>query len=166
MLYRCSSTDCKQLGKTPFFRAPPFFCAREGVLTSWRENCLLRVSCPNATLFCLHWCHPLLHQRIRNLGPHAPKTFCTLSYHFGQCLRFCAPLAGTQNPRVRHFFRPQFWGLKWLRQFYGRLAFFGSFCWITPMAIVFRVLGGGCWGFLEGGVEVPILFLRARGFFK
>ena len=26
--------------------------------------------------------------------------------------------------------------------------------------------GGGCWGFLEGGVEVPILFLWAWGFFR
>ena len=25
-----------------------------------------------------------------------------------------------------------FWGRKWLRQFYGRLSFFGSICWKTP----------------------------------
>ena len=29
----------------------------------------------------------------------------------------------------------------------------------------FRGRGGGFWGFLEGGVEVPIPFLWARGFF-
>ena len=31
-----------------------------------------------------------------------------------------------KNPRVCKIFRPQFWGRKWLRQFYGRLenAFF------------------------------------------
>ena len=40
-------------------------------------------------------------------------------------------------------FRPQFWGRKWLRQFYGRLAFFGSFCRNTPMPIKFLFLGGG-----------------------
>ena len=48
-------------------------------------------------------------------------------------------------------FRPQFWGRKWSRQFYGRLGFFGSFCWKTPMPTKF-------WAFLEGGVEVPIEF--------
>ena len=32
------------------------------------------------------------------------------------------------------------------------------------MPINFLPLGGGCWGFLEGGVEVPILFLWAWGF--
>ena len=31
---------------------------------------------------------------------------------------------------------------KWLRQFYGRLAFLGSFCWKTPMPIKFLLLGG------------------------
>ena len=38
--------------------------------------------------------------------------------------------------------------------------FWGSFCWKTPMPIKFLLLGGGgvCWGFLEGRVEVPILF--------
>ena len=41
---------------------------------------------------------------------------------------------------------------KWLRQFYGRLAFFSSFCWKTPMPIKFLLLGGGgCWVFFEGG---------------
>ena len=60
-------------------------------------------------------------------------------------------------------FRPQFWGPKWLRQFYGRLAFLGSFCWKTPMTIKFLLLGGFgvSW---KGGVEVPILFLWAWGF--
>ena len=63
------------------------------------------------------------------------------------------------NPGVRailrtscpYFIRPQFWGRKWLRQFYGRLVFFGSFCWRNPMPIKFLVLGGqGFWG--AGGV--------------
>ena len=62
-------------------------------------------------------------------------------------------------------FRPQFWGQKWLSQFYGRLAICGSFCWKTPMPIKFLLLGGVL-GFLGGGVEVPILFLWARGFFR
>ena len=35
-------------------------------------------------------------------------------------------------------FCPYFWGRKWLRRFYGRLAFFGSFCWKkAPMPIKF-----------------------------
>ena len=37
-----------------------------------------------------------------------------------------------KKPHVHDLFRPQFWGRKWLHQFYGRLAFFGSFCWKTP----------------------------------
>ena len=53
----------------------------------------------------------------------------------------------------------QFLGRKWLRQFYGRLAFFGY-----PMPIKFRVLGEGVRVFWKG-VAVPILFLWARGFF-
>ena len=56
-----------------------------------------------------------------------------------------------------------------------RLAFFGPFCWKSPMPIKFLVLGGGggaVLGFLEGGgVKVPILFLPilflwAWGFFR
>ena len=46
------------------------------------------------------------------------------------------------------------------------LEIFGSFCWKTPMPIKFRLLGGGVWVFLEGGVGVPILFLWAWGFFR
>ena len=61
--------------------------------------------------------------------------------------------------------RPQFWGRKWLCQFYGHLAFFGSFCW-KPHAHKIPPFRGGCWGFLEGGGEVPILFLWAWGFFR
>ena len=34
------------------------------------------------------------------------------------------------------------------------------------MTIKFLLLGGGVLFFLEGGVEVPILFLWARGFFR
>ena len=39
-----------------------------------------------------------------------------------------------------------------LRQFYRRLAFFGSFCWKTPMPKKFLLLGGGgVLGFLSKG---------------
>ena len=63
-------------------------------------------------------------------------------------------------------FRPQFWGWKWLRQFYGRLAFFGSFCWITPMPIKFLFLGGGCVGvsWKGGGRSANFIFMGAGMF--
>ena len=47
-----------------------------------------------------------------------------------------------KNPRVRKIFCPQFWGRKWLRQFYGRL----EKCVLSagkPMSIKFLLLGGG-----------------------
>ena len=66
------------------------------------------------------------------------------------------PCINQRNPRVR--------SRKWPRQFHGRLAFFGSFCWKTHMPIKFLVLGGVL-GFFRG-VEVPILFLCAWGFFR
>ena len=51
-----------------------------------------------------------------------------------------------KNPRVRKIFCPQFWGRKWLRQFYGRL----EKCVLSagkPMSIKFLLLGGGgFWG--------------------
>ena len=40
-----------------------------------------------------------------------------------------------KNPHVRNLFCPQFWGQKWLRQFYGRLAF-----WFFPN---FILMGAG-----------------------
>ena len=43
--------------------------------------------------------------------------------------------------------------------------FFGFFLLKNPHAHKILRFRGGCWGFLEGGVEVAILFLWARGFF-
>ena len=43
---------------------------------------------------------------------------------------------------------------------------FSSFCRKTPMPIKLLVLGGGGVGFEGGGVEVPIMFLWAWGFFR
>ena len=37
-----------------------------------------------------------------------------------------------KNPRVRKIFCPQFWGRKWLRQFYGRLEKMRSLCRKKP----------------------------------
>ena len=60
-------------------------------------------------------------------------------------------------------FCPQFWGRKWVRQFYGRLEFLLSFCRKISMSIKFLVLGGGHFGFGGGGSADFILW--ARGFF-
>ena len=62
-------------------------------------------------------------------------------------------------------FPPAILGRKWLRQFYGRLAFFGSFCRKTPIPIKFLLSGGVLGFFLEGGVEVPILVFMGVGIF-
>ena len=58
-------------------------------------------------------------------------------------------------------FPPAILGWKWLRQFYGRLAFFGSFCCHAHKIPPFRGVG---LELLGGGVEVSILFLWAWGF--
>ena len=76
---------------------------------------------------------------------------------------------------VCHYFRksvmsvkfpPAILGRKWLRQFYGRLAFFSSFCWENPHAHKippFR--GGGSGLFLEGGWKCQFEFY-GRGEFS
>ena len=57
-----------------------------------------------------------------------------------------------KNPRVRKMFCPQFWGRKWLCQFYGRLEKCALFLQEKPMSIKFLVLGGGGYfGFWGGG---------------
>ena len=69
-----------------------------------------------------------------------------------------------KNPRVRKNFCPQFWGWKWLRQFYGRLEKLRSFCRKTSMRIKFLALGGVILGFFGGRVPI-LLFLWARGIY-
>ena len=69
---------------------------------------------------------------------------------------------------VKRFARnSDFWGQKWLCQFYGRLEKLRSFCRKKPsMPIKFLVLGGAFWVFWGGGGGgEPTLFLWARGFF-
>ena len=58
-------------------------------------------------------------------------------------------------------FLPVILGRKWLRQFCGRLAFFGVFCWKTPMPIKFLLLGrGGARGFFgRGGGSANFIFM-------
>ena len=62
-----------------------------------------------------------------------------------------------KNPRVRNIFCPQFWGRKWLRQFYGRLENFWFFLQEKPMSIKFLLLGGG-------GRECPFYFYGREDF--
>ena len=72
-------------------------------------------------------------------------------------------LGGSEKPRVHKYFCPQLRGRKWLRQFYGRLGLFGSFCQEkTPMLIKFFVLGAG--GYFLGGGGVPIFSTGCRDF--
>ena len=70
-----------------------------------------------------------------------------------------------KNPRVRKIWCPQFWGRKWLRQFYGHLenAFFLQ---EKPMSIKFLILGGGGYfGFWGGGGGADFIFMGAGIFF-
>ena len=69
-----------------------------------------------------------------------------------------------KNPRVRKIFCPQFWGRKWLRQFYGRL----EKCILSAgkshvhKIPRFRGGGGNVWVL---GREVPILFFMGARVF-
>ena len=67
------------------------------------------------------------------------------------------------NPRVRKILCPQFWGRKWLREFYGRPenAFFLQ---EKAMSIKFLVLGGVYFGFGGGGGSADFIFMGARIF--
>ena len=58
---------------------------------------------------------------------------------------------------------PQFWGRKWVRQFYGRLEKCVLSAGKNHVHKIPRFRGGSILGF--GGGGVPILFLWARGFF-
>ena len=69
-----------------------------------------------------------------------------------------------KNPRVRNFSACNSGAGNGCANLWAP-GIFWFFLLENPMSIKFRVLrGGGCWGFLEGGVEVPILFLWARFF--
>ena len=78
------------------------------------------------------------------------------------------PLTHVASAEIREknlmfvIFRPRFWGWKWLRQFYGRLGFFGSFCWKKPHAHK----GGGFLGFLERGGSANFIFMRTGRCFR
>ena len=61
------------------------------------------------------------------------------------------------------FLCPQFWGRKWLREFYGRLEKKRPFCRKSHVHKSPRFRGGGILGFLGGG-EVPIYFYGREDF--
>ena len=64
-------------------------------------------------------------------------------------------------------FLPAILGRKWMRQFYGHLASFGSFCWKTPMPIKILVLGGlGCFWKGAGGGSANSIFMGVGMFPK
>ena len=71
-----------------------------------------------------------------------------------------------KKPSCPQNFCPQFWGRKWVRQFYGRLEFLLSFCRKTSTSIKSLVLGGGgIVGFFGGGGEGRLYFF-GRGDFS
>ena len=80
------------------------------------------------------------------------------------------PLTYVRRSVMSIKFPPAILGRRWLRQFYGRLAFFGCFCWQKPPHAhkIPPFGGGGVLGFFfKGGwVEVLILFLWAWGFWR
>ena len=60
-------------------------------------------------------------------------------------------------------FCPQFWGRKWVRQFYGRLEKCVLSAGKTPVYKIPR-LGGGVFGFGGGGGSADFIFMGARIF--
>ena len=73
----------------------------------------------------------------------------------------------TQKKPTRNFSARNSGAGKRPRQLYGRLAFFGTFCWKTPTPIKFLVLGGGGGRefFGRGGGGSADFILWARRFF-
>ena len=63
------------------------------------------------------------------------------------------------------FVCPQFWGRRWVRQFYGRLEKCVLSAGKTHVHKIPRFREGGVFWVFGGGGGVPILFLWARGFF-
>ena len=105
--------------------------------------------------------------------PTPPHVFCT-HHHCGQS--YCKRTLHVKMETSRFFvfrksvmsikFPPAILGRKWLRQFHGRLAFFGSFCCKTPMQINFLLLGGGVLGFFQTGGWKCQFYFYGRGDFS
>ena len=70
-----------------------------------------------------------------------------------------------KNPRVRKISCPQFWGRKWLRQFYGYVEKLRSFCKKTHVHKIPRFRGGGgILGFGGGGGKCRFYFYGRKDF--
>ena len=69
-----------------------------------------------------------------------------------------------QKPRVRKIVCPQFWGQKWLRQFYGGLEKMRPFCRKNHVHKIPRFRGGGYFGFGGGGGECRFYFYGREDF--
>ena len=100
----------------------------------------------------------LMHTRIhRNYTPN----FCNLLFSASDSMQ----LEITKKPRVRKIFCTQFWGRKWLREFYGRLECLRSFCRNTSMPINFLLLGGRVYWVLGGGGGSADFIFMGAGIF-
>ena len=93
----------------------------------------------------------------------APPTHGPTSARALHTWMLCGETCLSQKSAMSIKFLPQFWGRKFMGAWH-----FWFFLQENPMPIKFLLLsGGGCWFFFfEGGVEVPILFLWAWGFFR
>ena len=86
---------------------------------------------------------------------HHPFTWKTPTSPGGlrtQKVNLCALLFRKIVVSVKTF-GPQFWGRKWLRQFYGHLEKCVSFRRKTPCHKIPRFRGGGGWGGVGGGAD-------------
>ena len=117
-------------------------------------------------------------QLLRSLGP-LPETSAWTPPNFREVPPGAFPVMREAGWKIilkslmSVIFCPQFWGQKWLRQFLWALAFLGSFCWKTPMAIKIRGEGwkGGTsaniiwweWGFFRVAVEDAV---ENRGLYR
>ena len=131
--------------QTPPLQTPPLQTPPLQHATSENGSCLAifgKLQCRSRTAaFVFLQCGSHFYQKLR-CNEQNNCTATLLSYPADPTLAVGPGLSGPlfvsmtqKNPPVRKMFCPRFWGQKWLRQFYGRLAFLCCFCWQTPMPI-------------------------------
>ena len=145
------------------------FFSTEALATATSTGLASREDCCS-TLCPVHWCPPIGLATLSN-----SQTFqsCSLVLPCESLLgtpRGCfGPHEGRSDVgRIRKIlvsvnFFPQFWGWKWLRQFYGHL----EKCALSagkPMSKKFLVLGEGILGFFGGGGGADFIYIGARDF--
>ena len=96
--------------------------------------------------------------RFPSTSQSANRKFCCRSRRRGN------RSISEKKPHLCKPFRLQFYGRKWLHQFYGRLGFFGSFCRNLHAHEIPR-FAGGYFGFWWGRGEGANFILWARGIF-